>query len=81
MKLYVVSCIQNKQPEKLKEFFEKLTPDIQVRYGTKFTLCLSSHNLIMYGTSHKEMFLLHELALIFAKNSEQFIFGDVLYFF
>jgi hypothetical protein len=33
LKLYVVNCVQNKQTEKLKEFFEKLTPDIQVTQG------------------------------------------------
>jgi len=28
LKLYAVNCIQSKQPEKLREFFEKLTPDL-----------------------------------------------------
>lgn len=29
LKLYAVNCIQSKQPEKLREFFEKLSPDLQ----------------------------------------------------
>jgi len=29
LKLYAVNCIQSKQPDKLREFFEKLTPDLQ----------------------------------------------------
>ena len=30
LKLYAIGCIQNRQPDKLREFFERLTPDIQV---------------------------------------------------
>lgn len=29
LKLYAVNCIQSKQPDKLREFFERLTPDLQ----------------------------------------------------
>ena len=31
LKLYLVNCIQTKKPEKVKEFFEKMAVELQVR--------------------------------------------------
>ena len=29
LKLYAVTCVSSKQPERLKEFFERLAPELQ----------------------------------------------------
>jgi len=77
LKLYVVNCVQNKNPEKVKEFFEKMSPELQGQPDWKEWFALpflpnpeSNPTFLNYFSRHWQdslMLSLHNfLAIVFA---------------
>jgi len=77
LKLYVVNCVQNKNPEKVKEFFEKMSPELQGQADWKEWFAIpflpnpeSNPTFINYFSRHWQdtlMLTLHNfLAIVFA---------------